>query len=203
MPKPRGLNLWRRLALLGASGILVASYSIAYVTLREQDNTFCISCHAPGGGGWLHGAKYDRTVGKGAGTRDLTTLHYRELVKCIDCHGGVGAIDRARILSVAAIDSLRYLADRYEEPTRLRAALWDRDCTWCHRGFTVVYAEEDVARQRKYHAHPSHLNVPVACIACHTSHEPADPKLQYLRAELVRPQCRRCHPDLFGADVAR
>jgi hypothetical protein len=194
-----------RLALLGALLALSAAVSVAHVTERERDNTFCVSCHGPSGGGArLHADLYARFTSAATPPPDLASAHFRHgsRVDCIDCHGGVGVAGRARVLALAGFDALKYVARWYEEPKGMRSApLWDRDCTQCHRGFDIVAAEEGEAARIPFHGRVEHHRLPMPCVACHTAHEPGDPRLRYVRDAVALPQCRRCHPG-FGEDGA-
>ena len=91
----------------------------------EQNNDFCNACHLEPGRP-LH----DRIRGDfdarppanlaaahaHAGNRDRDDGAFR----CIDCHGGVGLVGRARVKALAAKDAFWYAAGRFEEPDSMR-----------------------------------------------------------------------------------
>lgn len=52
---------------------------------------------------------------------------------CIACHGGADPLMRAKVWTLAAVDTVRFLAGTYAEPTHMRLALRDADCRQCHR----------------------------------------------------------------------
>ncbi len=192
-----------RLALFGALLLLSGGIGVAYVTHRERDNAFCISCHGPAGSDRpLHHGLYTRFTSDAQPLPDLAAAHYRApgRVDCIDCHGGVGAIGRARVLLLSARDTLLYVTRRYGEPKGMDfAPLWDRDCTQCHAGFETVSAAEGEAVRVPFHGHAEHQRLPMACVACHAAHVDGNPQLSFVNDGIAVPQCRRCHED-FGRD---
>jgi hypothetical protein len=191
--------------MLGALLALSGAAAAAYVTERERDNAFCVSCHAPAGrAARLHGDLYARFTSAAEPAPDLGAAHYRHgsRVDCIDCHGGVGAAGRARVLALAAFDTLKYLARQYREPTGMATApLRDADCTQCHRQFDIVAAEEGEAAAIPFHGRIEHQRLPMPCVACHTAHLAGNPKMRHVNDGVVVPQCQRCHPG-FGAGGA-
>ncbi len=199
----RGLG--GRLSLVGALLALSGVLATAYVSHRERDNTFCVSCHGPAGSDRpLHAALFERYSSSTDPGPDMATAHAQAdpPVGCIGCHGGVGVLGRARVLALSARDTALYLARSYREPEAMRfAPLWDADCTRCHAAFPIVAAEEGEAVTVPFHGRVEHHDLPMACVACHEAHEGGDPRLRYVRDETAVPQCRRCHEDL-GQDEA-
>ncbi len=201
---PGGLrSLGGRLALFGALLLLSGGLGVAYVSQRERDNAFCISCHGPAGSDRpLHYRLHTRVTVDARPLPDLAAAHYRapDRIDCIDCHGGVGLLGRARVLLLSARDTLLYVTRRYEEPKGMDfAPLRDRDCTQCHSGFDTVAGEEGEAVRVPFHGHPEHQKLPMACVARHAAHVDGNPRLHFINDDVVVPQCRRCHED-FGKD---
>ncbi|HWP35430.1 MAG TPA: hypothetical protein VNM66_07530 [Thermodesulfobacteriota bacterium] len=190
-----------RLALLGALLLVSTASTVAYVSHRERDNTFCVSCHGPAGSDRpLHGALYARFVA--LPPPDLSAAHHRAdpPVGCIGCHGGVGATGRARTLALAAFDTLLYVTRQYREPEGMRRSrLRDADCTRCHPAFPVVEVVEGEAADVPFHGHPAHQRLPVGCVDCHAAHTGGDPRLHFVDDRIVLPHCRRCH-ERFGQE---
>lgn len=199
----------------GVAALLAASAFLAGLAVKERDNRFCVSCH-------LHEAKFRRLVG--TSVTDLAGSHHAKdnRVGCIACHGGADPIMRARVWSVAALDTLRFLAGTYSEAAHMRVRLRDIDCRQCHTPIVKVppavvsrdapptretvtdaeasyMAEAPVERGGRisFHAFRGHDGVNVRCVACHTAHttDSAAPE-QFLSRPVVEPICRECHRQL-------
>lgn len=200
LPGPGG-----RLSLLGALLALSGVLAIGYVSHRERDNAFCVSCHGPAGSDRpLHAAIFERYASSARPGPDMATAHAQAAppVRCIDCHGGTGVLGRARVLALSARDTALYLARWYREPEGMRIApLRDADCTRCHDAFPIVSADEGEAAAIPFHGRVEHHDLPIACVACHEAHRGGDARLRYVRDETAVPQCRRCHEG-FGEAVA-
>lgn len=182
------------MGLLGATCCVLGAGAIAFVTHKERDNNFCVSCHLPDQPGPLHGDKFRRFVARPA--VDLTAVHQAKAqTKCIDCHGGVGVAARARVLGIAAWDTLRYLAGHYQEPEAMRLPLRDADCRWCHTDMDkrVTQAGEE---EQAYHKIFAHLTVNLRCVQCHVSHTEGLRTFYFMRRETVLPLCKKCHPQI-------
>lgn len=166
----------------------------------EQSNDFCNACHLEPGRP-LH----DRIRGDfdarppanlaaahaHAGNRDRDDGAFR----CIDCHGGVGLVGRARVKALAAKDAFWYAAGRFEEPDSMRWPLRDEDCAKCHTKFEGRAAGADGAQP--FHAVSVHnVRFEVRCVECHVSHETGvNPQARFMDASRLRPLCARCHPE--------
>ncbi|HEY8368707.1 MAG TPA: hypothetical protein VIM86_05255 [Thermodesulfobacteriota bacterium] len=200
LPGPGG-----RLSLLGALLALSGVLAIGYVSHRERDNAFCVSCHGPAGSNRpLHAAIFERYASSARPGPDMATAHAQASpkVRCIDCHGGTGVLGRARVLALSARDTALYLARWYREPEGMRIApLRDADCTRCHDAFPIVSADEGEAAAIPFHGRVEHHDLPIACVACHEAHRGGDARLRYVRDETAVPQCRRCHEG-FGEAAA-
>lgn len=115
--------------------------------------------------------------------------------RCIDCHGGSGALERTKVKAIAAWDGLRYLAGSFEEPKAMPFDLSKQTCRRCHArlrgsaapGFTL----------EAYHGLEAHRGeeAPV-CVTCHAVHDKDGSGIVYFMArERVDRQCRACHPE--------
>lgn len=185
----------RRLAIAGAVALASGTAAVAYVSRLEQDNRFCISCHLSDGKR-LHAALFNRYEANPP--LDLSALHKaKKEIKCIDCHGGAGVERRSRVLALAAWDTLKYLAGNFKEPEGMIFPLRDLECARCHAGYSAgPFPEGGQAGGRDFHKHPDHRVLPIACVRCHTSHVAGDPRLKFLKNEVVLPLCRRCHKEI-------
>lgn len=164
---------------------------------KEQDDRFCVSCH-------LHDEQFVRFQAKPV-AKDLAGAHHARrsgAVRCIDCHGGADPLMVARVWAVAAFDTLKFLAGRYVEPTRMRQPLRDAECRQCHDPILRVSLEQEEAQEGRgdsYHAITEHRPVRTACIACHTSHTLGEKRLQFIDRRIALPICRTCHEHMGEA----
>lgn len=194
---PRRLGVW---AAGVAGAFLVSALFLAGLAARERDNRFCVACH-------LHEEKFERLVA--VTSADLAGFHYRKdaRVGCIACHGGSDLPRRLRVWAVAGLDTLRFLAGTYREPTRMRLPLRDADCRLCHTpilkraaGAPPAYAEEAETEGRlgaSYHAIREHDTVRTACVRCHPSHATdSDAQNRFIARSRVQPLCRECHKQM-------
>lgn len=210
----------RRLARVAAAvgvAALVAAASLAVLHVKERDNRFCVACH-------LHEEKFERFTAMAA--TDLAGAHHAKdpHVGCIACHGGADAGMRLKVWALAALDTARYLANRHEEPTRMRLPLRDAECRQCHTPILkapapagpgasadaaaarvgpdeeagyAVQAQTEGRTGTAYHALRDHDGVKVPCLRCHTTHTTdSDAPNRFISRATVHPICRECHPRL-------
>lgn len=185
-------------AVAVGSGAVLGVASWVATDVLEQDNDFCNACHLREGVP-LH--ETIRTDFDGRPPMTLAALHASKAVaarpddpamRCIDCHGGVGWLGRARIKALAAKDAFWWLTGRFEEPTAMALPLWDEDCRQCHERFDGVVDELGNTPFHALDVHNSALGV--ACVECHSAHEAGvRPDVFFLQTALVRRQCGRCH----------
>jgi predicted CXXCH cytochrome family protein len=175
---------------------VIASVSLVTLAVKERDNTFCVACH-------LHDEKFKRSTS--VPFTDLTAPHDAKDVRCIDCHGGADTVMRARVWSLAALDTGKFLVGRYREPEDMKLPLRSKECTQCHTPILkhppVVTAEQEEAQEGRagnaYHAIRPHDAVRMTCVRCHSSHTTdGDPKAQFIARKRVEPICRECHATL-------
>jgi predicted CXXCH cytochrome family protein len=120
---------------------------------------------------------------------------------------------RLTVWAVAGVDTLRFLAGVYAEPTRMRLALRDAECRQCHTPIlrasrpngraadaTSTFAAEAETEGRggaSYHAIREHDTVRTACVRCHTSHTmDSAPANRFISKTTVTPICRECHTEM-------
>ena len=205
---------WLLGGLAGGVGTLaLASAFLAGLAVKERDNRFCVSCH-------LHEAKFTRLVA--AAATDLAGSHHAkdQRVGCIACHGGADTVMRLRVWSVAGLDTLKFLAGAYREPSDMRLRLRDGDCRQCHtpiRGAAPPVASADATPQGtvtnaeaiymaeapapsgqiSFHAFRGHEGVDVRCVGCHTAHTNDSVAAEhFLSRPLMERICRECHRQL-------
>lgn len=186
-----------------AVAAIVSGVFLVALVAKERDNRFCVSCH-------LHDEKFTRLVA--SVSTDLAGLHFRKdgNVGCIACHAGAGPRRRIAVWSLAALDTLRFIAGVYEEPTHMRISIPDSECRTCHTpilrgapaaaGTEAAYAAEAESEGRdggSYHAIREHETVRVQCVRCHTTHT-ADSTAanRFISRERIVPACRECHKEM-------
>jgi predicted CXXCH cytochrome family protein len=203
------------LGATGAAGVLLgAALFLTALAAKERDNRFCVSCH-------LHDEKFLRLTS--SPPTDLAGVHQAKKADlgCIACHGGADPIMRAKVWTVAGIDTLRFLAGTYREPTQMRLPLRDAECRPCHtpilagsassnQGAPATSAKPTDAADESavaeaategrggtsYHAIREHQMVPIACVRCHTAHTTDADADKFLSRPRITAICRDCHPQM-------
>lgn len=193
--------------------LLIAAALIAFgvpttwwVTDRlEADNDFCNSCHLPSGVA-LHTEIRDDFNGRPAAS--LAARHAEIVlpnrpeegsgVRCIDCHGGVGLVGRAKIKLLSAKDTALYLTGRFHEPEGMGSPLPDADCRQCHPRFETK--GEGFDGEAFHDKHRLIDGLSDGCVDCHTVHDATtDPDLWFLRVDHLRTRCASCHVEYAPA----
>lgn len=174
----------------------------ALITDRlEQDNRFCIACHAPKlirvgeiTYSRLHEKIYREFQPADGRASNLAAGHnLKPQVKCIDCHIGAGSRDYLIIKGIAARDAAKYLVGRYREPEGLTYALGERTCLKCHPD-----GGQNLKNPKTFHNAPYHRDPRNACSDCHRSHDEAPAESGFLQQVLVKPRCDSCHLEILG-----
>ncbi|MEM7410790.1 MAG: hypothetical protein AAF430_11190 [Myxococcota bacterium] len=191
------------LGIAAAAALLSAPLGWVVTDHLEQDNDFCNACHVDATTP-LHIDVRARFDGRPAA--DLASVHAATEVegrddpafRCIDCHGGVSFVGRARVKALAAKDTFWYVVGHFEEPKGMRWPLWDEDCRQCHARFDE--SPGAAWESTRFHQVPLHnVDLGVDCVECHLVHEPGgNADAHFLHAEPVRAQCARCHEEFAG-----
>lgn len=185
---------WCAVALAG--GALIGGLFLVGLAAKERDDNFCVACH-------LHEEKFKRFTS--VPFTDLTGPHHAKDVRCIDCHGGADLPMRARVWSLAALDTGRFLIRRYGEPDHMKLPLRVKECAQCHtpilkRQQALAPDQEEAQEGRAgnaYHEIRPHDAVSMTCVRCHAAHTTdGDPKAQFIARKRVEPICRECHATL-------
>ena len=167
----------------------------------EADDDFCNACHLPDGTP-LHEQlreDFDRlipvTLSGAHGRGFLDEREEDPEFRCIDCHGGVGAVGRTRVKLLSAYDGLLYGSGRFEEPKGMNWPLGPEDCRRCHPVFRKAAAPG--WSLEAYHGLEEHDGEGAAnCVDCHVVHERGGDAFAYfMQREYVDPVCARCHEE--------
>jgi len=178
-------------------GCAVAATWLATDAL-ERENDFCNACHIEGDVP-LHidirrqlDARPPRSLAARHAVRMRSARPEDPVMRCFDCHGGVGLTGRVRVKGLAARDLVVWLAGRGREPESLRVPLRDEDCRRCHARFPP---SDDDRAGTPFHALDVHNHdFDVTCATCHVVHEDeVDAGFHFLATQRVREQCARCH----------
>ncbi len=167
-------------------GVVVTDY-------LEQDNVFCISCHATSAKR-LHQDKFDSSFPVGGQITTLAAAHHgagSKPFKCVNCHNGSTITDKLQIKAQAAGDTMAYFLGDFEEPELLRFSLGNRLCLKCH---TTGGRNPD--KETAFHYARHHYNLPFICYECHSVHRQAKSETRFLKRDIVQPLCDECHAEL-------
>jgi len=186
----RSRSRWLAWAVL-ASVVLAPAGWVASDAL-ERNNDFCNACHLDANTRLHIDIRNDY---EGRPAQSLAAAHAAAesgRVLCIDCHGGVGLLGRARVKALAARDAFFWITGDFEEPQEMAHPLRDADCRRCHSGFDMRESEFGPPRFHELGVHNAGLGI--ACVDCHASHDAggADDYF-FLRISLVRGRCADCH----------
>jgi hypothetical protein len=190
-------------ALLGAAAAGVGMGATGWIVTDtlERDNDFCNACHLEPGTPLHEGIRqrFDSSP-----PLDLAGVHAAAQgraapdgsFRCIDCHGGVGVVGRARVKLLAAKDGFWYAVGQFDEPEEMAWPLLEEDCSQCHASYEKSRPAIDAAPgPPPFHSLGVHnVALGVACVECHSAHQTGgSPELYYLQPARVRVQCARCH----------
>ena len=194
-----------RLRIVGAglvlAGALLAPAGWVATDVLERDNDFCTACHLSEGVP-LHidlrndfDARPQMSLAAAHAAAGNAARPDSPEFRCIDCHGGVGFVGRARVKVLAAKDAFWWTVGRFDEPDHMAWPLWDRDCLQCHASFEQKAGPFDDPAFHDLAVHNVELGVD--CVECHLAHEAgANPDAYFLHPAHVRSRCARCHPEI-------
>lgn len=191
--RKRGWLVVATLAMLAVPGGWVVSDAV------ERQNDFCNACHLPSGVP-LHielREAFDQRPPPNLAARHAQVVRAdvspADPMRCIDCHGGVGLVGKARVKWLAARDALVWLGGDFDEPHGMNTPLLDADCQQCHSRFDDTESEFGRPRFHELGVHNTELGVD--CVECHQSHRPGRPDHHYLDTAHVRSRCAQCHSE--------
>lgn len=153
---PVGLFIVFALLVMGAAAVA----SFFYVTDRQQDDAFCVTCHTP-----QHESYVQRGQASVAGALapDLASFHYQQIVgnggtlHCIDCHRGDNSTrHRIDTFVFSARMAARWVAAA-DDPRLEKTAI----TTTVVGGITQTVAQTSLALREPVLTNAS-------CIGCHT-----------------------------------
>jgi hypothetical protein len=190
----------RHLSILALAGVVLAAAGWLATDALERDNDFCNACHIrpdlP-----LHleiRRDFDlRPAESLAALHAATPVEGRPAApsfRCIDCHGGVGLMGRARVKALAAKDAFWWMVGHFGEPEEMHWPLLDADCRQCHAEF----AERGTGfGDPAFHDLPVHnVDLGVGCVECHRAHGPGgNSSANFLHPVALRLQCAACHTE--------
>jgi nitrate/TMAO reductase-like tetraheme cytochrome c subunit len=179
-----------RLLALGALVVLIAVIgSVTYVSYREQDNTFCVSCHTQPETEYL--ARY-LCAAQTQDAQDLASFHHRKKeVRCIDCHGGEGALGHAEVEAFAARNAFKYLSGTAQQPAVIILPLQNEACIKCHEQQVRKPGFENHMHNKYFD--PKESPPFIRCTDCHVSHRPGDERTAFQFRDAILPKCEYCH----------
>ncbi|MBM3129605.1 MAG: hypothetical protein FJ009_13380 [Chloroflexi bacterium] len=182
-------NLLRLIAFGAGIVVLAIAVGVLYVSHQEQANAFCVSCHTEPEMTYL--ARYFRAVEQDA-AEDLAAFHYRaKEIRCIDCHGGEGALGRTQVLLYGAHNAFKRYTGFAQQPATIILPLQNEACLKCHDARVRQPGFENHMHNKQF---LSPEPVPfIRCSDCHVSHRPADERTTFLFRDAIFPRCEYCH----------
>lgn len=220
----QSLRRWSKLVLVGLGGlILLGIGSAAGVSVIEENDRFCATCHLNPertyvGRARVVGQALDTAPSEGwpAGrdsARDLASAHRAAALNCVACHrGDQGPGDRATALMLGARNTLLYLSGQFD-PDHSGVAqpkLVEASCLRCHvdqpgLGGVAEGQENPVmvdVFDNHFHAYLFRAEyrelVSIGCLDCHAAHREIPPLAPYFidQENVALPACVQCHRDV-------
>ena len=194
------MNRWKSIAIVTVAGVALCVGWFATDWL-ESKNDFCNACHLPGG------AVLHENIREGFDSRpvrNLAGVHGasrggfengdREF-RCIDCHGGVGWMGRAKVKLLAGKDAMVWMTGDFDEPDHMQYPLGENDSRQCHE--ELATDPNDESESLRFHDLSVHnVDLGVVCVEFHTIHDGGNESATfYLDTTGVRAQCARCHSE--------
>lgn len=146
------MSIQVRFGVFALVAVLAAGLAAAgYVSHREEDDRFCISCHTAPEVVYYQRAQAALARADGALVPDLSSAHYikaKTPFRCIDCHrGDNGLVSRASTLALGARDTLAWLSGQadpsLEKNTALAPGLLNTACNRCHTETLLITGFEN------------------------------------------------------------
>ena len=166
---------------------IIAIGGLAFSLNLETQDGFCASCHTE-----PESTFYASSVDRSGDPANLASSHAQKdpSVHCIDCHGGLDPLPRARtFVSIAMVDTLRFYSGHYSQPAKLTSPIPDQNCLHCHRS-----AVQAPGFDNHFHNMLSDPAAPqIACTDCHPGHQEASASEKYITRRVVYPHCNDCH----------
>lgn len=194
------MDSWKGIAI-GLVGVVAACAGWLVTDALEANNDFCTACHLPSGAVLHVGIRegFDaRPVHNLAGAHGSSKRESEagdRNFRCIDCHGGVGWLGRAKVKLLAAKDAMVWLTGDFDEPDHMQYPLGEADCRQCHTKYALDIDADDLS-QRFHNLSVHNADLGVLCVECHTVHDGGDDSATfYLDTTGVRQQCARCHSE--------
>jgi predicted CXXCH cytochrome family protein len=166
--------------------IVLAVGSIGVVAQKEENDSFCASCHTQ-----PESTYYQRAMASAA--VDLASSHTSHSTKCIDCHSGPGLFGRISAISLGAKNAIALITRTDVQPAPLTVPIEDSNCLKCHSN---TLAETDF--NHHFHAYLLRWQAvdPTAagCVDCHSAHtDDGDSTQMFLNTQRADAVCQRCH----------
>jgi predicted CXXCH cytochrome family protein len=171
--------------------IFLAAGSMGFVAQKEENDSFCASCHT-----LPESTYYQRALA--AAAVDLASSHTSHSTKCIDCHSGQGLMGRISAISLGAKNGLSLITRTDIQPAPLTVPIGDANCLKCHSN-----TETETDFNHHFHAFLLRWQAvdPTAakCVDCHSAHTlDGDSTQMFLNTQRTEAVCQRCHSVLGG-----
>ena len=198
-------RLWAWGGAALAVGVILAVLPAAFVSVAEERNSFCTSCHLG-----PEQTFYERALVKSRNdATDLASAHAAAGVNCVGCHrGDQGLRDRLVALALGARNTAKFVIGQYD-PNHSKVvvlSLLDDSCRRCHiahpelGGVKPGQVNRVMIQGFDNHFHAllfdPKIRTSVTCTSCHPAHLESFPELQFIeRDTVVLPACERCHQE--------
>jgi predicted CXXCH cytochrome family protein len=182
---------WRGIALVCGVVLVLTAASFGYAASKEENNSFCVSCHTQPESTYYGRFQAGTTV-------DLATFHNTKATKCIDCHSGSGVTGRISAMLLGARNAVAFFTKTARQPAPLTVPIKDDSCLKCHANVTAT-----ADFNNHFHAFLSRWQAAdpnaAGCAACHTSHTTGgDAQAVFLSQTTTDQVCQSCHAALGG-----
>jgi nitrate/TMAO reductase-like tetraheme cytochrome c subunit len=179
----------RWLGLLAISIVLAMIIGVGYVSYREQDDAFCISCHTQPE---TEFSNRNLRADQSQNAEDLASFHHRKKqTRCIDCHVGEGMLGRDIVVSLAAWDAFKHYTGIARQPAVIVFPVQNEACIKCHAQEVIKPGFENHMHNKQFDGKDA---VPfIQCSDCHATHRPGDEARRFQFREAILSKCEYCH----------